>query len=174
MKRLIIIVSLMFLASVTCSFAAPASQDDGDTQSYTAIVPSMAAISEWVANFTDSYHENGIYQAVAEVFEEGISPDEAFPQIINVEGVNPQNLVAAAYCAGAKHEDIRVASENVGISEEMVAAGFRTAMTVCGEEIADTQAYTPSPIFFTSLPDGGNNGRSYGSPSSPNQLIVTP
>ncbi len=165
MKRLIIIVSLMFLTSVTCSFAAPAGQDDGDTQSYTAIVPSMAAIAEWVSNFTTSYNENGIYQAVAEVFEDGRTPDEIVTNALEVEGLNPQNLVAALYCAGAKHEDIRTSAENAGISEMILVAGFQTALTVCGDEIADTQAYTPVGPGFAGVPDGGNNGRTYGSPS---------
>ncbi len=165
MKRLIIIVSLMFLASVTCSFAAPSGQDEGDTQSYTAIVPSMAAISEWVANFTTSYNENGIYQAVAEVFEDGRTPDEIVTNALEVEGLNPQNLVAALYCAGAKHEDIRASAENAGISEMIIVAGWNTAITVCGDEIADTQAYTPVGPAFAGVPGGGNNGRSFGSPS---------
>ncbi|MCF8056753.1 MAG: hypothetical protein K9K37_08950 [Desulfocapsa sp.] len=165
MKKFLTIVGLVSLVAATGVYANPANSDKGDSQSYTAIVPSMAAIAEWVADFTTSYNENGIYQAVAEIFKEGVTPEEAFPQIINVEGVNPQNLVAAAYCAGAKHEDIRSASESVGIPEMIVVAGWETAKTVCGEEIAATQAYTPLGPGYSGVPAGTTTSHSYGSPS---------
>jgi hypothetical protein len=165
MKKLISIIALASLVVATGAYAAPANSGQGDTQSYTAIVPSMAAIAVWVADFTSSYNENGIYQAVAEVFEEGRTPDEIVSYVSDVEGVNPQNLIAALYCAGAKHEDIRAAAENVGISEMILVAGFETAKTVCGDEIADTQAYTPLGPNFSSVPDGGSSGVTFGSPS---------
>ena len=166
MKKLMTLFAFAFLVAATGVYAAPANSDQDDTQPYTAIVPSMAAIAEWVSNFTKSYNENGIYQAYAqEVAEEGITPEEAFPEIMNVEGINPQNLVAAAYCAGAKHENIRAASANVGIPEMIIVKGWETAMTVCGEEIADTQAYTPMGPGYSGVPGGSETGYTYGSPS---------
>ncbi len=69
MKKLILIVGLVFLVAATGVYAAPNSSNQGDSQAYTSIVPSMAAITVWVADFTTSYNENGIYQAVAEIFE---------------------------------------------------------------------------------------------------------
>ena len=167
MKKIIVMIGLVFLVSVAGAYAAPTSSKTDDTQSYTAIVPSMGAISEWVADFTKSYNENGIYQAVAEVFEDGRTPEEIVTHA-QVEGVNPQNLVAALFCAGAKPEDIRSASEGAGFSEMIVVAGFETAKTVCGDEIADTQAYTPIGPNFAGIPDGGDGGRTYGSPAVPN------
>ena len=166
MKKIIVMVSLVLLASVTGLYAAsPSGPDQEDVQPYTAIVPSMAAISEWVEDFVTSYNENGIYQAVAEVFEDGRTPEEIVMNALEVEGLNPQNLVAALYCAGAKHEDIRAAAEDAGISEMIVAAGFKTAKTVCGDELADTQAYTPVGPSFAGVPGGGGGTSTYGSPS---------
>ena len=60
MKKIIVIICLAVLVSVSGAYAAPASSGTGDTQSYTAIVPSMAAITEWVAGFTETYNQHGI------------------------------------------------------------------------------------------------------------------
>ena len=165
MKKIIVLICVMFLVSVTGVYADSTRPDDGDTQAYTAIVPSMAAIAEWVEDFKVSYNDNGVYQAVAEVFSDGHGPDEILANALNVEGINPQNLVAALYCAGAKPDDIRVAAEDSGISEMILVAGFETAKTVCGDEIADTQAYTPTGPNYAGVPGGGGGGNNYGSPS---------
>ncbi len=170
MKKLIALGITVFFVSVSGGYAASSSSQGGagDTQSYTAIVPGMAAIAEWVAEFADTYRKHGIYQAVAEVFEEGLTPEEIAENALSVEGVNPQNLVAALYCAGANPEDVRAASEEVGISEMILVAGFETAKTVCGDEITDTQAYTPAGPSFAGVPGGGGGGgRVYASPSVP-------
>lgn len=168
MKKIIIVVALAFLTSASASYAAVTTgPHEGDAQPYTAIVPGTAAISGWVANFISTYDKHDIYQAVADVFKEGHSPDEITTNALNIKGINPQNLVAALYCAGAKPEDIRVASENAGISEMILIAGFETAKTVCGDAITDTQAYTPVGPSFAGIPGGGGGeGMAYGSPSS--------
>ena len=165
MKKIIVFIALMFLVSVAGVYAAPASLDEGDTQAYTAIVPSMAAIAAWVEDFKVSYNDNGVYQAVADVFGDGRTPEEILINALDVEGINPQNLVAALYCAGAKPDDIRVATEDAGISEMILVAGFETAKTVCGDEIADTQAYTPTGPNFAGVPGGSNGGNVFGSSS---------
>ena len=164
MKKIIVSICLMLLVSVAGAFAAPVAPGVTDTQAYTAIVPSMAAIAEWVADFKTSYDKNGIYQAVAEVFEDGRTPDEIVPNGLDIE-VNPQNLVAALYCAGAKHDDIRVASVDAGISDMIFVAGFETAKTVCGDTFVDTQAYTPLGPNFSGVPGGDIGGNVYGSSS---------
>ena len=166
MKKIIAIFAVVFLASVTGAFATSATSDQGDTQPYTPIVPGVTAIAEWVSNFITTYNNHGIYQAVDEVFTDGHSPDEIVTNSLDIEGINPQNLIAALYCAGAKPEDIRTASENAGISEMILVAGFETAKTVCGDAITDTQAYTPVGPNFAGIPGGGSEGgRVYGSPS---------
>lgn len=166
MKKMIIVLSLVFLASVTGVYAAPATADKGDAQPYTAIAPSVTAIVEWVADFAKTYNEQGIYKAVADVFEEGRTPGEIVPNSLAVEGMNPQNLVAALYCAGAKPEDIRAATADSGISEMILVAGFEEAKTVCGDALTDTQAYTPIGSSFAGVPDGSDGGRTYGSPAA--------
>ena len=166
MKKIIILICLVFLVSIGGAYAAPAGPDEGDTQAYTAIVPSMAAIAAWVEGFKVSYNDNGVYQAVADVFGDGRTPEEILINALEVEGINPQNLVAALYCAGAKPEDIRVAADDAGVSDMILVAGFETAKTVCGDEIADTQAYTPTGPNFASVPGGNGGGNIYGSPSA--------
>ncbi len=167
MKKIITVVALVFLTSVPASYAAATSSNTGDAQPYTAIVPGTAAISGWVANFVSTYDKHGIYQAVADVFKEGHTPDEITTNALdNIENINPQNVVAALYCAGAKPEDIRAACKESGISEMILIAGFETAKTVCGDAITDTQAYTPTGPNFAGIPGGGGGeGMAYGSPS---------
>lgn len=167
MKKIIFVVALVFLTSAPGSYAAATGLNNGDAQPYTAIVPGTAAISGWVANFISTYDKHGIYQAVADVFKEGRTPDEITTNALdNIENINPQNVVAALYCAGAKPEDIRVACKEAGISEMILVAGFQTAKTVCGDAITDTQAYTPTGPNFAGIPGGGGGeGMVYGSPS---------
>ena len=167
MKKIIIVFTVVLLTTVSGAFAAPVGTDEGDTQSYTAIVPGVAAIAEWAADFATNYKENGVYKAVADVFDAGRTPDEIVTNSLEVvEAINPQQLMAALYCAGAKHEDIRSASEDAGFSEMILVTGFETARTVCGDEITDTQAYTPIGPNFAGVPGGGDGGNTIGSPSS--------
>jgi hypothetical protein len=166
MKKIIIVIAIVFLSSATGVYAAPTGTPGVDTQSYTAIVPSMSAIAEWVADFKETYDEHGIYQAVAEVFDDGRTPHEITTDaFVAVKDINPQNLVAALYCAGAKHEDIRLASEDAGFSEMILVSGFETAKTVCGDENLDTQAFTPNKSDFASVPGAEVSGRTFGSSS---------
>lgn len=166
MKRVLLVFAVVFFASIVGAYAAPSDTDKGDVQSYTPVVPSSGAIAEWVADFSKSYKETGVYQAVAEVFEDGRTPKEIVTESLNLK-INPQNLVAALFCAGAKHEDIRLATEEVGISEIVLVSGFKVAKRVCDTVDTDAQAYTPvsrGPSF--SGPAAGNvSGRTYGSAS---------
>lgn len=167
MKKMIVALALVFMASVTGVYVAPAAADEGDAQPYTAVVPSVTAIAEWVAGFTKTYDEKGIYQAVSDVFvKEGKTPSEIVTNALDIEGLNPQNLVAALYCAGAKPDDIRAATMESGISDMILVAGFEEAKTVCGDALTDSQAYTPVGPSFAGVPDGGDGGRTYGSPSA--------
>lgn len=167
MKKIIIIMAVLFMTSVSMAFAEPKETGEDDTQAYTAIVPGAAAVAEWVADFEDSFKKNGVYQAVAEVFGEGYTPLEILTHGMDMEGMNPQNLIAAIYCAGAEPEHIRQATEELGLSELILLAGFKTAKTVCEDVVTDTQAYTPVVTGFSGPPAGGDNAGTYGSPSSP-------
>jgi len=163
MKKLLFIISFVLMVSVTGAFAAPAGPGPADTQSYTAIVPSMAAIAEWVGDFVKSYNENGVYVAVEEVVDGGYTPLEiTVTAMEQIEGINPNGLVAALFCAGAKYDEIRLASIEAGISDMIMLSGFETAKTVCGDNLQDTQAY-PVGISFSTVTGGNGGGQVYGS-----------
>ena len=84
----------------------------------------------------------GFMYAVEEVVDGGYTPLEiTITAMEQIEGINPNGLVAALYCAGAKHDEIRMASQEAGISEMILVSGFETAKTVCGDNLQDTQAY---------------------------------
>jgi len=169
MKKIIFIVVVVFLVSVSGVHAAPKDADKGDAQSYTAIVPGAAAIVEWLADFTKLYKKEDIYKAVEWIVEKGLSPDEIVTTVAtHVKKINPQNLVAAVYCAGVKHQDAYDAFIGVGYSDMIIKAGLKTAERVCGKVVSDAQAYTVvggSRSGFAG-PVGGNvSGGVYGSAS---------
>ena len=156
MKK-IILALVMVVLSVTFSIAE-------DTQGYAPIVPAQQMM--WVQDFAQEYVSFGIYPAVEQAINEGITPDEVMSNALMMGDINPMQLVAALYCASALPEDIRSAVVTAGISEMMMVAGFEQAKTVCGDEITDTQAYTPVGVSFAGVPGGGSSGgRTYGSPS---------
>lgn len=167
MKKLIAIVALLSLVAVTGAFAAPADSEKGDAQSYTAIVPSMTAIAEWVADYTDLYIEKGIYEAFAKTYEEGeVSVGDIFDVSLaakEMEGLNPQNLIAAAFCAGAKYQEISTASVDAGFSKMLLVAGYKTAMTVCGDIVTDVQAFDIGSAHMAGPPGGPSTGFGFGS-----------
>jgi hypothetical protein len=117
------------------------------------------ALAEWLVDFRDTYVKEGIDKAVEHAMKGGASPDMIVENGLQLEGLNPQNLVKALYCAGAKGQDIRTAAEKYNISEVIVAAGYKKAIAECGDQVADAQAYTPvssGPSFVT--PSGGRSG----------------
>ena len=125
------------------------------------------ACAEWLVDFRDTYVSEGIDKAVENALKEGTTPDLIVENGLELEGLNPQNLIKALYCAGAKGQDIRVAAEKYDISETILAAGFKKSVAECGDRVADAQAYTPidrGPSFTT--PSRGRSGW-YASPSRP-------
>ena len=101
------------------------------------------AFAEWQVTFEESYFNKGIHQAVIDALREGGDPDAMVQQGLIFEGLNPQNLVMALYCAGVKGEKIRDAAKNHGISDPIVTAGYKKSVVECGDEVAESQAYTP-------------------------------
>ena len=162
MKHLIIALLIVLMTAVG-SFA---DHHGEDSQPYTAIVPSMVVIAEWVQGYAENFKERDIYYAVEEVMKEGVQPLDIMSYSLDIDGMNPMMVVSALYCAGASPEDIRQAVEYIGVSEMILVAGFEQSKTVCGAEITDTQAYTTIGPNFSSVPDGGGSGSSYGSPST--------
>ena len=122
--------------------------------------------AEWLVDFRDTYVAEGIDKAVENALKQGTVPDLIVKNGLELEGLNPQNLVKALYCAGASGQDIREAAERYGISETILAAGFKKSVAECGDQVADAQAYTPvdrGPSFVT--PQRVRNGQ-FASPST--------
>ena len=125
------------------------------------------ACAEWPGDFRDTYVAEGIDKAVENALRDGKTPDLIVANGLELEGLNPQNLIKALYCAGANGQDIREAAEKYGISETILAAGFKKSVAECGDRVADSQAYTPAdrgPSFTT--PRRVRRGW-YASPSRP-------
>jgi hypothetical protein len=125
------------------------------------------AFAEWLVDFRDTYVKEGIDKAVVVALKGGANPDLIVENGLQLEGLNPENLVKALYCAGAKGQDIRDAAKKWNISEIVVAAGYKKSIAECENVIADSQAYTPvptGPSFGT--PSGGQSGGFFASPST--------
>lgn len=123
------------------------------------------AFAEWMVDFKNTYVKEGVDKAVENALKEGQSPDSIVEFGVAIEGLNPQNLIRALYCAGANGQDVRAAAEKFSISEPILIAGYKKAIDECGERVADAQAYTPvaiGPSFAT--PSGGRSG-TFASPS---------
>jgi len=131
------------------------------------VLLSTVAFAEWQVDFEDTYINKGINQAVIDALKDGTNPDSIVQKGLNLEGLNPQNLVMALYCAGAKGQDIRDAASNYDISELIVTAGYKKSIAECGDVVADSQAYTPVATGFSGGRSAGSRGGSFfASPST--------
>ncbi len=130
-------------------------------------ITATVACAEWLVDFRDNYKNKGIDIAVEEAMKEGAAPDSIVENGLLLEGLNPQNLVKALYCAGASCNDIRSAAQQYAISDMIVAAGYNKSVAECGDKVADTQAYTPvaTAVPFSSPPSASSVG-SFASPST--------
>jgi hypothetical protein len=125
------------------------------------------AFAEWLVDFQNTYVKQGIDKAVVVALKGGASPNLIVENGLQIQGLNPENLVKALYCAGVKGQDIRDAAAKWNISKLIIAAGYKKSISECTGVIADSQAYTPvatGPSFVT--PSGGESG-GYASPSTP-------
>lgn len=128
------------------------------------------AFAGWLDVFKATYADKGIDTAVEEAVKGGNAPGPIVQEALTLEGLNPQNIVKALYCAGANGQDIMAAAEENGISELVVTAGYQNSVEECGDQVADTQAYSGravrrGPVF--NPPPSGGRGRPYVSPSQP-------
>jgi len=118
------------------------------------------------SQYQDRYKEVGIDNLVIELLKDGVQVTTIVPECLEIEGLNPQNLIRALYCAGVKGQDIRDAAEKNGITEPIIVAGYKKSIDECRDRVEDAQAYTPTssgPAF--SSPSGGRGG-AYASPST--------
>ncbi len=113
------------------------------------------AWAEWLVTFEDTYNTDGIDNAVVLAMNEGANPDMIIEKGLSLDGLNPQNLVRALFCAGAEGKDIRDASKKWEISDLIVAAGYKKSVAECGAMVADAQAFTPIGPSFARPTNGG-------------------
>ncbi len=132
------------------------------------LLTTTLAYAEWLINFRDTFLKEGIDNAVVVAMKDGASPDMIVENGLQLEGLNPSNLVKALYCAGAQGKDIRAAAEKWQISELLVAAGYKRSIAECGDKVADSQPFTPvgTGTGFVSINPGGGGGGTPVSPSS--------
>lgn len=125
------------------------------------------ASAEWMVDFRNTYAAEGIDKAVENALKDGKNPDAIVELgVVQIEDLNPQNLIRALYCAGASGQDVRAAAEKYKITEQIVAAGYKKSIDECGDRVADSQAYTPvatGPSFST--PSGGSSN-TFASPAA--------
>lgn len=133
---------------------------------------STLAFAEWLEDFDKTNTEKGIEVAVTGAIKAGITPDVITEHALKNADLNPQNIVKALYCSGANGQDVRAAAEKHGISELIIAAAFQNSVEECGDQVADTQAYSgnaPRKPSFAGTPSGsgGRPRRPNASPSTP-------
>ena len=126
-------------------------------------MPCNGVSNRFQVDFKDTYSNKGIDQAVIDALKDGADPDSIVVSGLDLEGLNPQNLVMALYCAGVKGQDIRDAAANHDISELIVTAGYKKSVVECSDVVADSQAYTTVARGFSGGKRGGDGGRTYGS-----------
>lgn len=134
-------------------------------------VVATAAHADWIKNFSATYHSKNIDFAVIDALKEGTGPDLIVNEGLKIQGLNPQHLIKALYCAGVDGNDIKKAANAAGISDILIVAGYDESVAVCGDKLADTQAYTPATAAAPSFagmpsPAASGGGASYASPSS--------
>lgn len=110
------------------------------------------AHADWLDDFTQNFKTKSLDVAVDSAVQQGIAPDAIVKTSLDIATVNPQNVVKALYCSGVSGEDIYNAAQTNGVSELIVAAGFKKSIEECADAVTDTQAYTP----------GGAQGRGFG------------
>lgn len=101
-------------------------------------------LADWLTDFREIYTEQGIDQAVVEALKQGASPEMILENGLQLEGLNPQNLIRAMYCAQIRGDDIRAAGQLHGVTDMIIVAGYRKSVEECSDQLVDTQAYTPA------------------------------
>ena len=112
------------------------------------------AFATWLDDFKSIFEKEGIDEAVIEALKVGATPDSIMETGLQFEELNPQNLVKAMYCGGIRGDDIRAAGQKYDVSDLIIVAGYKKSVEECGDQIVDTQAYTPvaSVVSFVGAP----------------------
>ena len=132
------------------------------------LVAQAVSVASSASSIQEEYNKLGIEPIVKEMLKEGTSVNSIVVQTLQIEGLNPQNLIKALYCLGAKSIDIREAAEKNGLSEVIVASGYKKSIAECADAMADSQAYTPisDGRYFVGGGSTRAGGGSYASPST--------
>jgi hypothetical protein len=134
------------------------------------LLPVSFAHAGWIEDFVSIFKSKGIDQAVVQALKGGERPEAIISEGLKLKELNPQNLLRALYCAGVKGDDIKAASDAAGISELLLVAAYEKSIAECGDQVVDTQAYTPAQTAarsFAGIPSPGSSGGStYASPST--------
>jgi len=135
------------------------------------LMTSTLAFAEWFVDFENTFKQNGIDDAVEQAMEEGIGPNQIVENGVGLEGLNPTNLIKALYCAGAPGQDVKAAAQQYGISDLLIAAGYKKSIAECGERVTDVQPFTPVAVArsFPQRNQNRNRFRNAASPAAFNQ-----
>ena len=127
------------------------------------------AMANWLDDFIREFQKSGIDEAVKVALKKGAVPDAIMENGLKFRELNPQNLVKAMYCSGIRGDDIRAAGQKYDVSDLIIVAGYKKSVEECGDQLVDTQAYTPvaSQIGFAG-PATMSGGTRFVSPSEPN------
>lgn len=131
------------------------------------------ALADWQETFKTDYESVGIDQAVINALKEGISVEQIVESGLLFEGLNPQLLLKALYCAGANGEDIKQFALLAGLSELLLNSALEQSIAECSDQLADTQAYAQAGPTFSSAPGSTPAGsvglqNQPGNPGQPN------
>lgn len=122
------------------------------------LMTSTLAFAEWFVDFEDTFRQKGIDDAVEQAMEEGVGPNPIVETGVRFEGLNPTNLIKALYCAGAPGQDVKAAARQYGISDLLIAAGYKKSVAECSEKLVDAQPFTPVTVArsFIGSHENGN------------------
>jgi hypothetical protein len=121
------------------------------------------------AQLQEKYNKIGIDKVVVELLKDGVKPNQIVEDCLPLDGLNPQNLIRALYCAGVTGQDVREAAENNDITEVIVVAGYKKSVDECRDVVEDSQAYTPvssGPSFSSPTAGRTGGGLTFASPSA--------
>ncbi len=119
------------------------------------------AFADWLIDFQDVEREEGIDVAVVGAMKDGAAnPDMIVEAGLQIDGMNPTNLIKALLCAGAKGADVRSAAEKWKLSDLVIEAGFKKYPTECSDAQAFSDGQLPGFVNLASSknPPASNSG----------------
>ncbi|WP_136805361.1 hypothetical protein [Desulfosediminicola flagellatus] len=125
------------------------------------------AFAATLEKFEEDVKAKGIEATVDEAVKAEIPTAEIMDTGLNLEGLNPQNLIKALYCAGIKGEEVRSVAAEYNVSEMIVEAGYEKSVAECLDKLEDPQPYTEAQQKGPSFSKRRRNGNPNASPYTP-------